>query len=57
MNDGYVSETYRNDIGFINAMATDKGRYYSLYSSPNVAEELTRYAVAKSPSDEDKDEM
>jgi hypothetical protein len=50
--DGYVSETYRNDIGFINAIATDKGRYFRLHASPNVLDEIIKYVRALSNKDE-----
>jgi hypothetical protein len=37
---GIVSETYRNDIGFLNALATDKGRYFNLHASKDILEKL-----------------
>ena len=43
---GVVSETYRDDISFIETMATDKGRYFNLHASPNVFDEVIRYVHA-----------
>jgi hypothetical protein len=46
-DNGVVSETYRNDVPFMNAIMTDKGRYFNLQASPNTLDEIAKYVLAE----------